>query len=97
MTFSNIPNGESARGYSQYLTRSDKTRSNITNKKYDYNEADPMIVALDINWCGAQLGNSSNNSGKETINTTEELLTLIDTMNTRLYNLTAAVIALSNK
>lgn len=93
MTFSNIPNGESARGYSQYLTRDD----NISNKKYDYSDADPMIVALDINWCGAQLPNSSDNGGNKSISTTEELLTLVNDMNKRLYTLAAAVVALSNR
>ena len=93
MTFSNIPNGESARGYSQYLTRDD----NISNKKYYYNEADPMIVALDINWCGAQLTNSSDNGGNKSISTTEELLTLVNDMNKRLQTLAAAVVALINK
>ena len=76
MTFSNIPNGESARGYSQYLTRDD----NISN-----------------NWCGAQLPNSSDNGGNKSISTTEELLTLVNDMNKRLYTLAAAVVALSNR
>ena len=93
MTFSNIPNGESARGYSQYLTRDD----NISNKKYNYGDADPMIVALDIHWCGAQLPNSSDNGGNKSISTTEELLTLVNDMNKRLYTLAAAVVALSNR
>ena len=56
-----------------------------------------MIVALDINWCGAQLHNSSDNGGNKSISTTEELLTLVNDMNKRLYTLAAAVVALSNR
>ena len=57
MTFSNIPNGRSGLGYTSILTNAD----NIINKKYQYDSDSRAIMsALDIDWCGAQLSNSSN-------------------------------------
>ena len=99
MTFSNIPNGRAAKGYAGYLTWGGSVQNpNVVNQKYNYNSnSEKVLCALDINWCKANLSSSSNISGMTYITTTEELLTLIDAMNTRLYNLTAAVIALSNK
>jgi len=92
MTFSNIPNGRAAKGYAGYLTNVD----NVLSQKYSYdNESMMALCALDINWCGAQLTNSNDNGGVASITTTEELLTLINTMNERLQTLAAAVVALS--
>jgi len=94
MQFNNIPNGQPAKGYAGYLTDS----GNSVGKKYNYDsDSDRILAALDIDWCGAQLPNSSDTAGNQSISTTEELLTLINEMNKRLYVLTAAVIALSNK
>ena len=93
MNFNNIPTGQSALGLSQYITRDD----NISNKRYAYDGADPLIAALDIDWCGAQLPNSSDTAGSQTVSSTEDLLTLINEMNKRIYVLTAAVIALANR
>lgn len=93
MTFNNLPTG-AAKGFNSIVTRPD----NISNKKYSRDpESDPSIVALDITWCGAQLPNSSDTAGSQTISTTEELLTLINEMNKRIYVLSAAVIALSSR
>jgi hypothetical protein len=93
MTFNNFPRG-AAKGFNAIVTRPD----NVKEKKYHYDpESDPSIVALDITWCDAQLPNSSDTGGNKSISTTEDLLTLINEMNKRLYVLTAAVIALSNK
>lgn len=94
MQFNNIPNGQPAKGYAGYLTES----GNADNKRYSYDsDSDPILTALDINWCGALLPNSGDTAGNLSISTTEELLTLINEMNKRIYTLTAAVIALSNK
>ena len=58
----------------------------------------PVVNAIDIDWNGAVLPNGSDTgSNTSAINTTGELLNLINEMNKRLYALTAAVIALSNK
>ena len=92
MTFSNIPNYP-ALGFTQILTHDD----NIRGVMYNPGDGDPILSALDINWCGAQLSNSSDNGGNKSINTTEELLTLVNDMNKRLYTLAAAVVALSNR
>ena len=47
--FINIPNGF-AKGYANILTNSD----NVKNQHYDYDsESDPIVTALDIDWCGA--------------------------------------------
>ena len=62
--YRNIPN-ISAKGFTGLLTNID----NVLNKKYNYDpESDPIISALDINWCGAEV------ESNKTINTTDELL-----------------------
>jgi hypothetical protein len=56
----------------------------------------PGINAVDIDWNEAVLPHAStNNGGEVVINTTGELLDLIDKMQDEIYVLTAAVIALS--
>lgn len=56
------------------------------------------VNAIDIDWNGAVLPNGSDIGGATSaITTTGELLNLINEMNKRIYTLTAAVIALSNK
>ena len=65
--FSNIPNIV-ATGFTGLLTNSD----NISNKRYEYDpESDPILMALDINWGGAEVDEN------KVINTTGELLTWI--------------------
>lgn len=59
--------------------------------------ADPIINAAEIDWNEAQLPNSGDTAGNQEIKSTGNLLSLINEMNKRLYVLTAAVIALSNK
>ena len=73
----------------------------ITNGKYDINKKQSgnyfYINAIDIDWNNAKLPNSdSSTSGLKTIQTTGELLKLIDDMQKEIYVLTAAVIALNN-
>ena len=56
------------------------------------------INGLEIDWNGAVLRNANFQSGGElTINTTGELLNLINEMQKEIYVLSAAVIALSSK
>ena len=56
----------------------------------------PAINAVDIDWNNAVLPNASTtNGGEVTINTTGELLKLINDMQDEIYVLTAAVIALT--
>ncbi len=56
----------------------------------------PIVDAVDIDWNGAVLPNASTtNGGEVTINTTGELLKLINDMQDEIYVLTAAVIALT--
>ena len=65
--FSNVPNS-SAKGYTGLITNAD----NITDKRYVYDpESDPIVMALDINWGGAEVDEN------KIINTTGELLTWI--------------------
>ena len=93
INFNNLPT-DSALGFSQYLTRYD----NLTREKtYSWDDGDPVLAAVDIDWCGAQLPNSNNLGTNLSISNTSDLLTLINDMNKRIYALTAAVIALSNK
>lgn len=55
-----------------------------------------IINAIDIDWNDAILPNASTDTGGQiTINTTGELLDLINKMQEEIYVLTAAVIALS--
>jgi len=62
-----------------------------------YSDENPIINGIEIDWNGAQLPNSGDTAGNQEINHTGELLKLINEMNKRIYTLTAAVIALSNK
>ena len=57
----------------------------------------PIINGAEIDWNAAQLPNSGDTAGNQQIDSTGNLLSLINEMNKRLYALTAAVIALSNK
>ena len=55
-----------------------------------------IVNAVDIDWNGAVLPNSNTSFGTSiTINTTGELLNLIDSMQKEIYTLSAAVIALA--
>jgi len=55
-----------------------------------------IVNAVDIDWNGAVLPNSNTTFGTSiTINTTGELLNLIDSMQKEIYTLSAAVIALA--
>ena len=57
-----------------------------------------VINAVDIDWNGAVLPNGDIENGKSvTINTTGDLLKLIDKMNEQIYALSAAVIAIGTK
>lgn len=56
-----------------------------------------IINAVAIDWNKAQLPNSSNIGGNLEIQTTGQLLSLINDMQKEIYTLTAAVIALSNR
>ena len=65
--FNNVPTYP-ATGFTTLLTNID----NVTNNKYKYdNDSDPIISALDINWCGAEI------EPGVTINTTDELINWI--------------------
>ena len=69
--FNNVPTSI-AKGYTGLLTNID----NVTNNKYKYDsESDPIISALDINWCGAEVAPGVS------INTTDELLNWIKNNN----------------
>ena len=55
-----------------------------------------VVNVVDIDWNGAVLPNSNTSFGTSiTINTTGELLNLIDSMQKEIYTLSAAVIALA--
>ena len=57
-----------------------------------------IINAVDIDWNGAVLPNGDIENGTSvTINTTGDLLKLIDKMNEQIYALAAAVIAIGTK
>ena len=57
-----------------------------------------VINAVDIDWNGAVIPNGDIENGtSETINTTGELLSLINKMQEEIYVLSAAVVALSAK
>lgn len=57
-----------------------------------------IVNAADIAWNGAVLPNGNiSNATSVTINTTGDLLKLIDTMNEQIYALAAAVIAIGSK
>ena len=57
-----------------------------------------IINAIDIDWNGAVLPNGDIENGTSvTINTTGDLLKLIDKMNEQIYALSAAVIAIGTK
>ena len=57
-----------------------------------------VINAVDIDWNGAVLPNGDIENGTSvTINTTGDLLKLIDKMNEQIYALSAAVIAIGTK
>lgn len=57
-----------------------------------------IVNAVDIDWNGAVLPNGDiANGSSKTINTTGDLLKLIDTMNEQIYALAAAVIAIGSK
>ena len=69
--FNNVPTSI-AKGYTGLLTNID----NVTNNKYKYDsESDPIISALDINWCAAEVAPGVS------INTTDELLNWIKNNN----------------
>lgn len=56
---------------------------------------EPFINGVEIDWNGAVLPNSDLSTGSSvTINTTGELLSLIDQMQQEIYTLAAAVIAI---
>ncbi len=62
------------------------------------NQSKPAINCIDIKWNNAELPNSNpDNGGAKNINTTGDLLNLINEMQKEIYALTAAVIALANK
>lgn len=67
------------------------------NAAYPSEDNFPLANAVDIDWNEAQLPNSGDTAGNKEIKTSGDLLNLINEMNKRLYALTAAVIALSNK
>ena len=57
-----------------------------------------VVNAVDIDWNGAVLPNGNHETGSSsTINTTGDLLKLIDKMNEEIYTLAAAVIAIGTK
>ena len=57
-----------------------------------------IVNAIDIDWNGAVLPNGDIENGTSvTINTTGDLLKLIDKMNEQIYALSAAVIAIGSK
>jgi hypothetical protein len=57
-----------------------------------------IVNAVDIDWNGAVLPNGDIENGTSvTINTTGDLLKLIDKMNEQIYALSAAVIAIGTK
>jgi len=56
----------------------------------------PMLNAVEIDWNGAVIPNGDLENGtSKTINTTGDLLSLIDKMQEEIYVLSAAVVALS--
>lgn len=65
--------------------------------KLNAGSVNKIINGVAIDWNAAQLPNSSDTAGTQQIDSTGQLLKLINEMNKRLYTLTAAVIALSNK
>ena len=70
ITFSNVQN-RGAKGYSQILTSAD----NVSSKKYVYDpDSDPVLMALDIDWNGAEITSTAFPSMDRTINTTGDLL-----------------------
>lgn len=89
ITFNNYNNSE-------YLPLSRTVRLG-TNEGLDEDNFG-IVNAVDIAWNGAVLpkGDIANGSSK-TINTTGDLLKLIDTMNEQIYALAAAVIAIGSK
>jgi len=57
----------------------------------------PSVQSVDIDWNGAILPNANiSTGGSVTINTTGELLKLINDMQQEIYTLAAAVIAIGN-
>ena len=56
----------------------------------------PVVNAVEIDWNGAILPNAEiTTGGPKTINTTGELLNLVNEMQKEIYTLTAAVIAVA--
>ena len=68
-----------------------------TAAKLNAGKINKIINAVAIDWNAPQLPNSSDTAGNKEIKSTGDLLNLINEMNKRIYALTAAVIALSNK
>lgn len=85
MTYNSIPN--------KYVLNSPgvfgHAESADINGKYEPSTK-KSIPTTEIDWCGAQM-----NSG--TINSSDDLLELINNIQNEIYTLTAAVIALANK
>ena len=70
----------------------------ILNGQSGPDEDGGSINAVDIDWNGAVLPNGDIENGTSvTINTTGDLLKLIDKMNEQIYALSAAVIAIGTK
>ncbi len=79
------------------FTRVDKKVSIDSEVKLNAGKVNKLINAVAIDWNAAQLPDSGDTAGNIEINSTGGLLSLVNEMNKRLYALTAAVIALSNK
>ena len=68
------------------------------NNLEDEDEAAKLFDAVQIDWNGAYLDSADiRNGGPLTINTTGDLMTLVNEMQKEIYVLSAAVIALSQQ
>ena len=101
-----VNNEEAAGGFATKRTNS----ALISNAKYNVQMKQNLINdgyeqyggfcvnAVDIDWNNAELPNSdASTGGLKTIQTSGELLKLIDDMQKEIYVLTAAVISLANR
>lgn len=96
MNYSNIPNVPCDKRNAAWVNGANTDRND--NYTPNMNVSYMLTFAPDINWCGALLPNASPSSaGAITINTSSDLLDLINNMQQEIYTLTAAVIALANK
>lgn len=75
----------------------------IIQKTFNANSAYPsdsnfaLVNTVDIDWDDAWLPNSGSNGTGQAVNTSGDVLKLIDDMQKEIYVLTAAVIALAQK